>query len=122
MATAVATTNLLSKVEPIRIVLKEKAATAEAARKLAPDVMTALIDADLLRAWVPRAYGGAEMEPVPVLKMFEEISRIDSAAGWIVANSSGISTFGAMFPEEGTKEMFSDPRVLCAGAWFPPGK
>jgi indole-3-acetate monooxygenase len=111
--------DVVSQVGPV---LHEYAAKAEATRRLAPEAMTALLDADLLRAWVPRAYGGAERPPVPVLRMFEELARIDSAAGWIVANSTGISTLTAMFPEAGTAEMFADARALCAGGWFPPGK
>jgi alkylation response protein AidB-like acyl-CoA dehydrogenase len=102
-------------------ILREYAPEAEKERRLAPEAMAALIDAGLMRLWIPRAYGGMELDVVPALKVFEQVARIDSAAGWLVANQNGISTLGAMFPEEATAEMFADPRTVCAGAWFPPG-
>jgi alkylation response protein AidB-like acyl-CoA dehydrogenase len=62
------------------------------------------------------------MEPVEALRLFEAVSRIDSAAGWITANSSGIATLPMLLPAEGGAELFSQPRTLLAGGWFPPGK
>src|SRR5437870_13677303 len=61
------------------------------------------------------------MNPVPALKMFEEISRIDSAAGWIAANSSIIAFFCQVISDQGAAEMFSDPQTVVAGGWVPPG-
>lgn len=110
--------DLIAQVEPV---LREYAGQAETERRLAPEAMTALIDADLMRVWVPRLYGGMELEVVPALHLFEQIARIDSAAGWLVANQNGFTTLGAMFPEETTAEMFADPRIICTGALFPPG-
>jgi alkylation response protein AidB-like acyl-CoA dehydrogenase len=109
---------LVARVEPV---LREYAPAAEAGRRLAPEAMNALIDAGLMRVWIPRAYGGMEMDVVPALQLFERVARIDSAAGWLVANQNGLSTLGALFPEEATAEIFADPRVVCAGGWFPPG-
>jgi alkylation response protein AidB-like acyl-CoA dehydrogenase len=110
-------TDLVAQVEPV---LREYAAQAEAARRLAPEAMTALVDAGLMRIWIPRVYGGLELDVLPALELFEQIARIDSAAGWLVANQNGLSTLGAMLPEETTAEMFADPRAICAGGLFPP--
>jgi alkylation response protein AidB-like acyl-CoA dehydrogenase len=109
---------LAARVEPV---LRQYAPVSEAERRLAPEAMAALVDAGLLRVWTPRVYGGLEMDPVTSLQLFEAISRIDSAAGWIAGNSSGYATLGALLPQEGTDEMFADPRAVCAGALFPPG-
>ena len=117
-STSASLEDLVAQVEPI---LREFAPQAEAERRPAPEAMAALLDAGLMRTWIPRVYGGMELDVVPALQLFERIARIDSAAGWIVANQNGFSTLGAMFPEETTAEMFADPRVLCAGALFPPG-
>jgi len=118
-ATAQSTSDRVAKIEPI---LRAHAAQAEIERRLAPQAMAALHDAGIMRTWVPKAYGGLQMNPVPALKMFEEISRIDSAAGWIASNSSIIAFFCQVISDQGAAEMFSDPQTVVAGGWFPPGK
>jgi alkylation response protein AidB-like acyl-CoA dehydrogenase len=110
--------SMLSNVESV---LRENAAQAEADRRLAPEAMEALFDTGFLRTWVPKAYGGLEMDLLPALRMYEELSRIDTAAGWVTANSSSIAYFCQVLPEEAQVEMFADPRCLMAGGWFPPG-
>lgn len=110
---------LVAQVEPT---IRRYAAAAEAERRLAPETVAALLDAGVMQTWVPRAYGGREMDPLPALRLFEEIARIDSAAGWIAANSSGIATLPMFLPAEGGAELFSQPRTLLAGGWFPPGR
>ncbi|MGH2583354.1 MAG: acyl-CoA dehydrogenase family protein [Dehalococcoidia bacterium] len=109
---------IIARVEPI---LRAYAPAAEAERRLAPEAMTALIDAGVFRTWVPRAYGGLEMDPISALKMFEELSRIDSAAGWIASNSAFLASMTQTFPDETTAELFADPRVVLAGSSQPTG-
>jgi len=110
--------DIVARVEPI---LRAYAPAAEAARRLTPEAMTALIDAGVFRTWVPRAYGGLEMDPIPALQLFEELSRIDSAAGWVAGNSSSIVSFGHAFPDEASAEISIDPRVVMAGSATPAG-
>ncbi len=118
-ATVQSTNDRVARIEPI---LRAYAAQAETDRRLAPQAMAALHDAGIMRTWVPKAYGGLEMDLIPALKMFEEICRIDSAAGWIALNSSTIAFLSQIISDEGSAEMFSDSRTLVAGGWFPPGK
>ena len=80
---------MIAQVEPV---VRKHAAHAEANRRLAPEVIDALHDAGVLRSLMPRAYGGLEMDMVDALRLYEGIARIDSAAGWIAANQSGVST------------------------------
>jgi indole-3-acetate monooxygenase len=121
MTTHTETTSPEEIVTQIEPTLRRFAPQAEAERRLAPEAMTAMVDAGVFRSLVPRAYGGLELNPVAALSMFEAIARIDSAAGWLAANQSGIATLGSLLPAEGSAEMFADPRTVCAGAWFPPG-
>jgi alkylation response protein AidB-like acyl-CoA dehydrogenase len=109
---------IIARVAPI---LRKFAPTAEAERRLAPEAMTALIDAGVFRVWVPRAFGGFEMDPIPALRMFEELARIDSAAGWIAGNSAAIASVAQAFPEEASAEVAANPRVVVAGSSHPTG-
>ena len=118
-ATVPSTSDRVGKIEST---VRTNAAQAEADRRLTPQAMAALHDAGIMRTWVPKTYGGLEMDPIPALKIFEEIARIDSAAGWIASNSSIIAFLCQIINDQGSAEMFSDPRTLVAGGWFPPGK
>jgi alkylation response protein AidB-like acyl-CoA dehydrogenase len=101
--------------------IRQHAAHAEAERQLAPAVATALIDAGLFQTWVPKAYGGDEMDPLPALRLFEELARIDGSVGWVVPNSCSGAFAAALFPEDGAAEIFADPRTVIAGVLNPPG-
>lgn len=109
---------IVARIEPT---LREYAPVAEVECRLAPEAMAAMVEAGVFRSLVPRAYGGLELDPHSALRMFEAIARIDSAAGWLAANQSGIATLGSLLPAKGSAEMFADPRAVCAGGWFPPG-
>lgn len=108
---------MVRDVEPI---VRKYAAQAEANRRMAPEAVRAIVDVGLMRTWTPKAYGGLEMDPISAFKMFEALARIDSAAGWIVANSSIIASF-SWYPAEANREMRMDLRGFPAGSWFPPG-
>lgn len=122
MTTSVTTPSVEELVARVEPVIRAHAATAEAERRLAPEAMHAIVEAGLLQSLVPRAYGGLEMDALTALRLFEAIARIDSAAGWITANSSIVATLPMLLPSEGAAELFAQPRAMLAGGWFPPGK
>jgi alkylation response protein AidB-like acyl-CoA dehydrogenase len=57
---------------------------------------------------------------VSAFRVIEELSRIDSAAGWNVALANSIEPIGAWFSDETTAEVFGSARSVMAGAFFPP--
>jgi alkylation response protein AidB-like acyl-CoA dehydrogenase len=76
----------------------------------------------LFRIWTPRAFGGFEMDPVSVMRVVEEVARLDSAAGWNLQLATGIVPFFAWFPDEGVEEMWGEnPDLILGGTLFPPG-
>src|SRR4051794_2160680 len=86
------TADLLGRVEQLRPLIEEHVASAEANRKMAPDVMAAIVDAGLLRMWIPRALGGLEVAPNTALAVMEALARIDPSTGWVVSNCVFITT------------------------------
>jgi indole-3-acetate monooxygenase len=110
--------DIIAQVEPV---LRATSARAEADRRLAPEAMAALIDAGVTRSLVPKSLGGLELDFVSVLTLLEELSRIDSAAGWVSSLAIEVSAVAGLLPAEAGQEMFADPRAVCVGAWFPPG-
>lgn len=53
-------------------------------------------------------------------RIFEEISRLDSAAGWNLQLSCAWDPLGAWFSDEGAREVFGNPDTILGGAFFPP--
>ncbi|MGZ8189354.1 MAG: acyl-CoA dehydrogenase family protein, partial [Methylosarcina sp.] len=76
------TDTLLRAVREIEPIIRQHAPEAERERKLSKPVAQAMRQAGLYRLWRPKAFGGFELDPVSGFRIVEEVSRIDSAAGW----------------------------------------
>ena len=102
-------------------VIREHAAEAERQRRLARPVIDGLVKAGLTRMFLPKSLGGLETDPLTHLRVVEEISGFDAAAGWrLMVESSGNVTF-AQFPAETVEEVMKDPSDrLGAAAILPP--
>ena len=68
----------------------------------------------------PRSRGGLELDPVSAFRVIEELSRIDSAAGWNVAQANNLEPFGAWFSDETTADVFGSAQTVLTGGFFPP--
>jgi len=110
---------LLESVREIEPVIRAHAADAERERRLPDAVADAMRACGLYRLWRPRAFGGLEVDPMTAFRVLEEVSRIDSAAGWNLQLSSAIDAMGAWFPDEGAKEIYGQPDASFGGSFFP---
>ena len=112
---------MIRAVEEIRPILEEHAPQSEADRRLADASYDAMLQAGLFRMLSPRAFGGMELHPVEAYKVWEAVSRIDSAAGWNLQIANAVASFAVWLPPEGGEEVFGDgPDVIAAGTFFPP--
>ena len=101
--------------------LRKEGERAEELRRLTDEAVSALKAAGFFRVWVPRVFGGMEMDLVPALEIFEALSRVEGAAGWTVGNAAAIHTLCQVLPDETAEEIFATPDAIVAGGWFPPG-
>ena len=62
------TATMQDKVAELTPLIRARATSAEANRRMAPEVMAALVDTGLFRMWIPRALGGLEMDPTRRLR------------------------------------------------------
>ena len=126
MATLVAPTTLdglLGRVRELEPLIREHAPRAERERRLAQPVSDALRDAGFFRIFRPASRGdGLELDPVTAFRVFEELSRIDSAVGWNVAIANAGEVFVAWYSDLVTEAVFGSPETVMAGAWNPPRK
>lgn len=110
-----------SALADIAPVLRADGAAGEAGRRLPDTSMKALVDSGFLRAWTPRALGGWELSAGEGVRLFEAVARVDSSAGWIVANCCAIVTASQSLPDESAAEILRDPAAVIVGGLFPPG-
>jgi alkylation response protein AidB-like acyl-CoA dehydrogenase len=92
-------------------------------RTLPPALVDAMHAAGLFRMWVPRALGGAELDPLSFLTVIEELARLDGSVGWCAVIPAGYARLSGALAEDVAREMFQSPgRGLLVGTLNPTGK
>lgn len=108
--------------EAIRPTLLRNRDIGETEANLPRETVDAMREAGIFRAWTPRALGGLEVDPLPALKLVEDISYIDASAGWLAGNSTGLTFLMQSLPDSGVRRILgSNPDTIVAGAGFPLG-
>src|ERR1700745_3302031 len=94
----------------------------EQSRRLPLPLVDAIAQAGLFRLWIPRSLGGEEADPMTLVRVVEEVSRADGAAGWCMAIGGEYGAFGGYLPAEAAREIYgSDAHVRTAGQFRPLG-
>jgi alkylation response protein AidB-like acyl-CoA dehydrogenase len=82
-----------------------------------------LADAGFYGMFIPRAYGGHELDPLAALPLIEELACADGAVGWCVLIAAQSAAYtAALTPEVDAALWASGPRVICAGTGRPEGR
>jgi len=96
------------------------AGESERERRLAPAVVDAFHDTGLFRIQVPERFGGAGLDPIEALPIYEEIAAADGSAGWNLAIGAGGGAFAGMLDDaDALEEIVGAPRALIAGSVNP---
>ena len=77
------------KVQALAPIIREHADRAEREAQMPREVADAFRDAGLFRILLPRQMGGGEVTIPDLLRLCEEVSRIDGSVGWNFAICSG---------------------------------
>ena len=121
MSDTVTSESPLKAVKEIEPIIREHAPRGEVECRLSDPVVDAMRGVGLYRIWVPEAFGGLEADPMTGMRVFEEVSRIDSAAGWNLGISVLSSIFVPFLQVEAASEIFDTADVILGGALNPPG-
>lgn len=96
---------------------------AEAAGTLGMGTVTALRATGLFRLGLPKALGGADVEPRTIVSAVAELSRADAAAGWCASISANQSAYTAWLDEDVARDMADDDGgPVVAGATAISGR
>ena len=115
------TSAVLEGAEAVAGVVEANAADAERGRRLPPATVEALTSAGLMRMCVPAAYGGPEVDPLPMVRAIAAVAHADGAAGWCSMIASTTSSMSAFLPAEAAAEIYADPSVVTGGVFAPNG-
>ena len=67
---------------------------------LPDDLLADLKQAGVFRMYVPRSHGGDELPPIEVVRVIEEISRVDASTGWLATIGTNSPAIFAFLPPE----------------------
>jgi alkylation response protein AidB-like acyl-CoA dehydrogenase len=95
---------------------------SERERSMPAPLARALAEAGLFRIWEPQAIGGLEADIDTNLRVVEEISKADGAAGWNVMIATTGGMFSAYLAPDVGREVYGDPCAITAGAIAPKGR
>lgn len=81
----------------------------------------AMKEQGLFWMFVPRQYGGGQVDIVTGLKVIEEVSRADGSTGWVLmATSIGTRNSSFFLPKEGADELYGGPKKAIAAGYAAP--
>jgi alkylation response protein AidB-like acyl-CoA dehydrogenase len=67
----------------------------------------AIKEAGLVRLWLPRAFGGAELPPLDYLRVIEALAKLDGSVAWCAGISSNGSRIGGLISTDAANTLFS---------------
>src|SRR5262245_20767191 len=113
-----ADTSLIDAARRIGPIIRQHNAEAERDRRLSRPVLDALYETGLLRMFTPRSLGGLEADPITRALVVEEISGLDTAAGWTLANPLAWAYFCARLPDKGAEQLYSRGAAILIAAQY----
>ena len=115
--------NLLTAIDRVRPTLEADAEANDATETLEWSSVEALYREGLLSLKVPRELGGPEVDPLLYLELIDELSYINTSAGWCAfINSTSTALCGAFIPDAGVERIFPGDRMpIASGALIPRG-
>jgi len=114
---------LIGRARDLAPLMRECADEAERERRLPKRAAEALAAAELYRVAAPRSLGGAETHALTQIRVIEEISRADGAAGWnLMIGIENLGFLGAALDRRTAERIYADPALIVCGALNPLGR
>jgi indole-3-acetate monooxygenase len=94
----------------------------ERERQLPRALVEAIGDAGLFALWLPKAFGGPELNLADYIRVIEELARADGSAAWCATVAACYSRIAGYLQPEIAREIFDSGRTVLAGTINPTGK
>src|SRR5262249_3732826 len=93
---------LPAKANTLSPVLSEQSAKNETLGQLSTETITALSDSGFFQMLMPACFGGAEVDPVEAMRIFEAVSYADGSTGWVLMATQICTGAAAAYLEPAT--------------------
>ena len=108
-------TSAPERARALQPLLDEHGAEMDRRHEVTPEVVDALVQADMLQLLLPRSLGGQEMQLVEYAKTIEALGYADASVGWFINQSNvSSSTSAAARPHETALSVWGTPNVGLA--------
>lgn len=113
---------LIAAAHAARDALAAEAEANEAARAIGPASASILRSLDAFRMFVPRAYGGPEVDPPDALETIVVLAEADAAAAWCATIASQTSHIAGSIDPHWAEVVFRPADAVVCGAFAPLGR
>ncbi|WP_173922425.1 acyl-CoA dehydrogenase family protein [Agromyces sp. Marseille-P2726] len=115
--------DFVERAKSIAHIIEAEAETSERETDVTDIAAEAMKEQGLFWMFVPRHYGGGQVDIVTGLEVIEEVSRADGSTGWVLmATSIGTRNSAFFLPKEGADDLFAGPtKAITAGYAAPLG-
>ncbi len=110
--------NWVDRAKALVPVINEAAGRIDTERRIPPEIMSAMHDAELFRMCLPASMGGGEASLLTIMETVEEIASADASTAWCFGQGLGCSRTAAFVKPEIAREVFGPPNSILA--WGPP--
>lgn len=114
-------TDLVQAVQPAGALAGGCWAETDRLRRLPDGVAAALVGSGVLRALVPRAYGGGEVHLQELLDAVESLAWHDGSTAWCAAIGATTGLTAGFLPAEHAERIYGDPAAVTGGYALPAG-
>jgi alkylation response protein AidB-like acyl-CoA dehydrogenase len=114
--------SLVARARESAAVIAPLAPRIEAERRLPAEAVAALVDRNLLKLVVARAYGGEEASIATLLAVIEEIARADGSAGWCTMIHASSGLMSAFLDDAVAREVYGPRDAITCGVFAPMGR
>jgi alkylation response protein AidB-like acyl-CoA dehydrogenase len=98
--------------------IRAAADEVERTRRIPEPLLSDLFASGLMRMFLPRVYGGGEVEPGHYLTALIEVARHDASVGWNMFVANSATLIAPHLVPETAQTIYASPRTLIA--WGPP--
>jgi alkylation response protein AidB-like acyl-CoA dehydrogenase len=113
---------LFADIECLSHVFAQRTDEIEAQRQIPPDMIEALRSIGIFRMFVPRQYGGFELDFPSALEAFSRLGKIDGSVGWTAMIGAGAALIAPALSKEFYNRIYgAGPDVIIAGSAFAAG-
>jgi len=109
----------IDRIQKLAPVIREHADRAEREAQMPREVADAFHDAGLFRMLLPHEMNGGGVTIPDLLRLIEEVARIDASAAWNLAICGGGPIFGHFLTRAAFEKIYGDPRGVTAGSLNP---